>query len=510
MTNSIEKLRRSAKALKKAHDDARPDATERVRAVLSDATTIKLADALHVIAREQGHDSWPKLKLAFETASMDRVARADRLKIALFQGQHWVTKALLEETPDLGSDNFGLICALYDRHAVKRVLDRDPKAATRIVDVRSPILHLAFSQHFKATDSAADMIAVAEALLDAGADVNDSYFYNGDENSPLSALYGALGHAGNMVLAEWLLDHGADPNDGESLYHSVELGHLEGLRLLLKHGARPARTNALPRALDFNSHEAVRLLLAAGADPNEGVEKHPSGEPSFVIPALHQAARRICDANMIEMLLQAGADPSMRYRDMTPYSMARVYGNPVAANLIAAAGGDTSLTRAEKLLVAASEDAVPDGQFIDPTKLPLDYRNLIRAMLHLPGRLPHVQRLVAVGLEYDRADEMGMTPVQIAGWEGLPEVTGYFLALKPDLSHINGYGATLLSTIIHGSENCPSRAARDHIACARLALEEGVALPIREIEMAGEVEMAAFLASWAETHAGQVVSGGIS
>ena len=52
------------------------------------------------------------------------------------------------------------------------------------------------------------MLAVAEALLAAGADVNDSYPYQGEDHAPLSALYGAIGHAGNMVLAEWLLAMG--------------------------------------------------------------------------------------------------------------------------------------------------------------------------------------------------------------------------------------------------------------------------------------------------------------
>ena len=194
---------------------------------------------------------------------------------------------------------------------------------------------------------------------------------------------------------------------------------------------------------------------------------------------------------------------------MTPYSVARVYGNASAAKMIAGAGGDTGLSREERLLAAASEGEVPAGQFIDPEKLPLDYRNLIRALLHLPDKLLHVQRLVALGVEYDRPDEMGLTPVQIAGWEGLPGMMAYFLSLKPDLGHINGYGGTLLSTIIHGSENCPQRAERDYISCVRLALEEGVALPTRAIELAGEPDVAAFLADWATAHPGQVVEGGI-
>ncbi len=509
MLNSIDKLRRQAKELERSFAAGTPEAVTRVRAVLPDAEDLSLVDAMNVVAREEGYTSWSGLRLAAASAAMDREAKAERLKMALFFGQHWATEALLRETPELGRDNFGLACALYDITEVRRVLANDPSAATQVVGIRRPILHLAFSQHIHGGGSEADMLAVAEALVDAGADVSDHYDFNGDVNSPLSALYGALGHANNLTLAKWLLERGADPNDDESLYHSTELGHRDGLRLLLKSGARPEGTNALPRALDFNDHEAVMLLLDAGADPNEGIAEHPSGEPPYVIPALHQASRRMCDARMIRILLDAGADPSVRYQGMTPYALARVYGNADAARLIADAGGETDLSEYESLLAAAVDGPIPENRYIDPGKLSEEYRNLIRALLHLPDKMAHVERLVALGVEYDRPDEMGLTPVQVAGWEGLPEVMAYFLRLKPDLSHVNGYGGTLLSTIIHGSENCPARSDRDHVACARIALEEGVALPARAVELAGEPAMAVFLADWAEARPGQVVESGV-
>ena len=130
-------------------------------------------------------------------------------------------------------------------------------------------------------------------------------------------------------------------------------------------------------------------------------------------------------------------------------------------------------------------------------------------MMHLPGRLDQIRRLVALGLEPDRPDAMGLPPVQIAGWEGLPEAMAFFLSLGPDLGHINGYGGDLLSTIIHGSENCPAAETRDHIACARLALGAGVPLLRRAIDYAGAPDMAGFLADWAEAHPHQVTEGGV-
>ena len=57
--------------------------------------------------------------------------------------------------------------------------------------------------------------------------------------------------------------------------------------------------------------------------------------------------------------------------------------------------------------------------------------------------LPHIRRLIALGLEPDYPDAFGLTPVQIAGWEGLPDALAFFLSLGPDLSHVNDYGGDL-------------------------------------------------------------------
>lgn len=508
-TYSLDRLRRAAKALKRDYIARDGDAQARVTAIFPQKETLAFADALHVIAREAGFESWPKLKFKVETDQMDRADRAKRLGQALFYGRHWRVKQLLWDHPDLGESHFGLSCALYDIDTVRSRLAQQPQLATTVVEGRSPILHLAFSQHVHGAGSEADMRAVAEALLQHGADVDDTFALDYDPGSKLSALYGAMGHANNMPLSAWLLSKGANPDDNESLYHATELGHHDGLRLLIEHGVTVAGTNAIPRALDFNDHMAVEMLLAAGGDTNEGIAAHTSNEPSFVIPALHQAARRMCDGRMFDILLGAGADPNTRYNGLTPYALARVYGNRDGAAALEKAGADRTLSDEEALLAQAAEGEVPSGIYIDTAKMPDEYRSLLQKLVATGDRLAHIKRLVGIGVEYDYPDAMGLTPVQIAGWEGLPEEMAYLLSLKPDLSHINGYGGTLLSTIIHGSENCPARAERDHIECARLALAEGVALPKPAIRLAGEESMAAFLADWAQNYPGQVVEEGI-
>ena len=505
---SLYDLKRAAKALRRAHAAGDALALQRLRAQLArqDLSALKHADYLHVIAREHQFASWPRLKLAAETEGMDRAQRQQRLRVAVFEGQAWVVEALLDADPTLPAGDFGLACALYDVAAVSAVLAQNPDAALLPAFGRPPLCHLAFSRWIKARpDLEQDMMAVAQRLVAQGADVDAGFPAHEGSDHRLSPLYGAIGHADNMVLGRWLLEQGATPNDNESLYHATELGHHEGLRLLLAHGADPKGTNALLRAMDFHDHRAVRLLLDHGARADDFDDTEIGGEAPWTAPALHQAARRGCDARMVDLLLEAGADPQRVYGGASAYAYARVFGHGPLAAALEARGAVSPLTREEALLADVAEGRDTAGRYLDPERLAPAYRDILRTILHLPDRLPHVRRLVSVGVEYDRPDTEGLTPVQVAGWEGLPDVMAYVLSLKPDLTHVNGYGGTLLSTILHGSENAPDRETRDHIGCLRLALRAGVALPQRMIDAAGREDVAAFLEDWAVAHPGHVV-----
>lgn len=501
MTDPLDPLKRSAKALQKAYDAGDDNARLQVRAYLDADKALKHADYLYVIARQQNFESWPKLKAAVDARGLPRTQAQERLKIALYLGQKPIVEQLLADMADIATDNLALQIALYDRAAVRDTLWGDPTLATRLIGPRRPILHLAFSRyHQMVPDRTADMLAIAQMLLEHGADVNDAYPHQPGSEEMLSALYGALAHARNMPLARWLLENGADPNDGESLYHTTELGHSEGLRLLLAHGAKPDGTNALFRAMDFNAHAAVGLLLKAGADPNEAL----CGEG---FTALHHAARRMCDGKMIALLLKAGADPDALWNGLSARTLAQLYGNDAVAAALAN-NGSAPVDPIVQNIINVVQDA--PHQPIDAGRIPNAISDLLHNLVIVPGSEPVVQRLVMAGWPWDGVDSSKITPVQLAGWQGMPALMAFFLGMKPDLSHINGYGETLLSTIIHGSENAPSRSGQDHVECLRLALTEGVALPQPAIAGAGRSDVAAFLKEWAAAHPGQVVAYGIA
>lgn len=508
MTDPLDRFRRAAKTLKSSYEAGDSVARDRLRLHPPRETgALKHADFLHVIARENRFATWPAMKAAIEDHGLDRAAKIQRLKIALYHGQTANVARLMAADPDLAQGQFGLLCALYDVRAVWAMLSDDPTLAVQDAGPSSPLVHLCRSRMFTIwPDKAPDAIAIADMLVANGADVNAGSVEHG---ASLSPLYWALGHAGHLPLAQWLLENGADPNDNESLYHATELGHVDGVRLLLNHGATPAGTNALPRTMDFDNAEMVALLLSAGADPNEGSDAWTQGTGLQTgVPVLHQAARRMNSPAVLDALLEGGADPTATWNGHSAYGFARVFGNHDLATRIEARGAATPLTDVEDILARAATGAAPDG-FVDPAKVPDAYRNILREILHLPGKLPHLKALVAIGLEWDRPDAEGLTPVQAAGWNGLPDVMAYFLRLAPNLGHVNGYGGTLFSTILHGAENNPNRAQGDYAACLQLALDHGVALPRAALEEVGRDDLRSLLADWAAAHPGQVVEHGI-
>lgn len=496
MQPDLEHLRASAKKLKKAHAAHDETAFARVQKFVPADKIPRHADFLHVIARENGHSSWPALKFAVEAAQMTRDQKADRLKMALYFGQPWVVRKLLDEDPVLIEHNLGLQIATYDLTAVRRAIEARPAAATEMIGVRSPILHLAYSHYFHMQpDRAANMLAIADLLVAGGADVNDAYASDPGSDHRISALYGALGHANNMTLARWLLEHGANPDDNESLYHATELGHHDGLKLLMEFGVSTRGTNALPRALDFNDPEAVRLLLAHGADPNESVDQHPSGEPVFTIPALHQAARRMCSAEIGGLLLDGNADPNALWNGHTAYAVARIHGNRAIAKLLEERGLASDLSQVEAILAECAAGRAPTDR-IDPVDLDREDRRLLTQLVWRPCPIDQIRALVAAGLDPNETEAMGLTPLHVAGWEGLPEHVAYFLTLNPDLDHRNAYGGDAIGTVVHGAEFCPNADNRNHVGCAGLLLEAGANPTDELIRDCGNEEMAQFLDEW--------------
>ncbi|ELR15858.1 ankyrin repeat domain containing protein [Acanthamoeba castellanii str. Neff] len=98
---------------------------------------------------------------------------------------------------------------------------------------------------------------VVDLFIRFGLDINSA--------TPLSA-------AATVAMAQYLLDQGADPNHGCPLADAARGYRTAVARVLLRHGAEPNSLDAggyapLHRAVCRESVEMVELLLAHGADP---------------------------------------------------------------------------------------------------------------------------------------------------------------------------------------------------------------------------------------------------
>ena len=73
------------------------------------------------------------------------------------------------------------------------------------------------------------------------------------------ALYAAIAITNNLALARALLDAGADPHDSQSLYHATERWDTDALDLLAAHGIRANELSyCLFHKIDFTDLPGIR------------------------------------------------------------------------------------------------------------------------------------------------------------------------------------------------------------------------------------------------------------
>lgn len=494
LASAKQAAKQAAKHLRRALLTADRAAVERFAAVFTsrDPAGATHADCLHVVAREAGAESWPRLKLAVETAAMTRDQRIDRLRRAVANGAFYIVDRLLSLDPTLTDADIGLQLAFARQPAIDR-LAQDPALATTPRDDRWPIHDLCFSKIQQRDPTCRDtQIALLDALIAAGADVNQGTPAEPGSEHTLSPLYGALGHAANMPLAEALLRHGADPNDNESLYHATELPTLDGVRLLFAHGAAIGETNAFYRMLDHENVEGAQLFLDHGADPNDPVYRHPAPLPADDRNALHHAIFRGRTAAIGELLIAHGVDTTATYDGHTPYALALACGNQSMAEMLAARGVDTTLSPSEQFLAAVARADTAQARSVIAANPDIwndlsdkDRRRQTDLAMDR-NSLPVLRAMAEVGFDPNLPGESDTPPIHAAAWWGHADIVDLYIGLGADLESVNMFGGTALGTAIHGSANCPGRADGDYIRVVGALLDAGAKIKPGDLEMGSE------------------------
>ena len=302
----LDQLRHRAKDLLRAARARNPDALHRFQAQLPlrPGVAVRLSAAQLVIAREHGFASWPALVAQIEAANAGLVGRLTDLVTHTVQGHFdpptaqagWIARArrLLAQHPEAVGHDIRVAAVLGEPDPVRRLLAGDPGLATRPDDRAGwPPLLFACSSHWHQIDPArsAGLVAVAELLLNAGADPNTAVDGSA-RGGRCAALYAAAGLANHHALATLLLQRGADPDTPAALYHTVFHPDHACLRLLLQHGARAEGAAALGAAISIADTTAIRLLLEAGVDPGQPIPADALGEVGHAqrpVPAVRAA-----------------------------------------------------------------------------------------------------------------------------------------------------------------------------------------------------------------------------
>jgi hypothetical protein len=461
----LEHLRGQAKSLLKAAREARADALATVREFLpAPPPVLRHTDALLVIARQYGFASWPKLKahvqllhrFTGEPHRADPTTAPDRFLAHACLAYGGDDPARIERarellSPELIRGNVHVAAAAGDAAAVAALLADDRSlAGTRGGPHRwEPLLYLAYSRV-----GTGDALVVARLLLDAGADPNAGYLWEG--SYAFTALTGVLGegedapnqprHPQWEALARLLLDRGADANDSQGLYNRMFGRTDDHLRLLFEYGLgagdggpwyhrfpkvlpSPAQMveDQLLWAAEHGLAARAELLLAHGCNP-DGLGFWFTDRPGGT------ALRRALDSGsdqVVALLRAAGA--------------ADVMVTPEAALLAEALAGRTPT--ADPATLAAARKLQPDAirravELRRPnairvlTTLGFDLDAGPRTALHeaaYNGQLEITQLLVSLGADPFRRDtEYDGTALNWAEHAHQDEVADYLRSLDGD------------------------------------------------------------------------------
>jgi hypothetical protein len=365
---SLERLRAEARRLQAGIASQGPSAL----AVVADhhprpdraLSTGRLAlhDAHLTVARRYGFPGWPALVHHLQVAAPmtvdpGRVAE-DRLEPAdLFCALSSLRYDHTDAPPrrELAADLLAVDGHLPERHvwaaasaadvgALRAHLAVDPAA----VGARGgpfgwqPLLYLCYSR-LPVSRSAADPVAAARLLLDAGADPNAGYLWCGLA-TPFTALTGVFGegeqgaarqprHPHDVELADLLLEHGAHPVDQQTLYNRMFRRDDAHLEQLFAHGLADAGPSPWEQrlgaaletreemwqrqvrwAVEHGFTERLALLGRHGIDIGIVQPVAATDDADAVdgegATALHRAAWD-GDVDAIRRLLAAGADPTV-------------------------------------------------------------------------------------------------------------------------------------------------------------------------------------------------------
>lgn len=180
--------------------------------------------------------------------------------------------------------------------------------------------------------------SILHYLVENGADVNEQLEVYGNATPLIMSVEGVKV---DKATVELLLEHGADVNAGQqsgrmALTRAMEFQHYDVAEMLLERGANPnvgsplnTSSSPISMAVTSGNIQLLELLLAHGATL--------AGSGCAVEPSLLGSAAINQHVEMVQYLLDRGADPKVRTPCGTPLQDAKRSKNPEVIALIEAA-----------------------------------------------------------------------------------------------------------------------------------------------------------------------------
>ena len=203
-----------------------------------------MRDAQSVIARLSGYEDWTDLCRSIEDSINGESTLAEcadlfaELACLSYSGNDHVDRRkrasqLLVVNPELTTADPSAAAAAFDCEALAAHIEKDSRLVTSSSGPRDwpPLLYVCYSR-VSEHRPCRDALVAMRILLEAGASGNTVFVADELGGWYWSALTGVMGEGENGVLqqpphararemAEMLLDAGADPNDSQGLYNTM-------------------------------------------------------------------------------------------------------------------------------------------------------------------------------------------------------------------------------------------------------------------------------------------------